>query len=135
VLAGISYPRVADALGRRAALLWAAIITIIFTIVQACSVNIAMFTVARVFVGYGNAAGTIAAPTYLAETLPYKWRGWGLALINDFYYVGMLTDHKNGMMWTNRLDRRPDCCRHHIWHSQHSVDLVMEDTLRLPAFI
>ncbi|KAF2647033.1 MFS sugar transporter-like protein [Lophiostoma macrostomum CBS 122681] len=75
VLAGISYSRVTDILGRRAALLWAAVITVVFVIIQTCSVNIAMFTVARVFVGYGNAASTIAAPAYLAETLPFKWRG------------------------------------------------------------
>jgi MFS family permease len=89
VLAGFTYPKVTDVLGRRAALFWAAVITIVFIVIQTCSVNIAMFTVARIFVGYGNAAATIAAPTYLAETLPYKWRGWGLALINDLYYTGM----------------------------------------------
>jgi MFS family permease len=88
-LAGITYSKATDYLGRRAAMFWAALITIIFVVIQAAAVNIAMFTVGRILVGYGTAASSIAAPTYLAETLPYKWRGWGLGLMTDFYYVGM----------------------------------------------
>lgn len=76
-----------------------------------------MFVVARIMIGYGNAASTIAAPTYVAETLPYKWRGWGLALITDFYYVGenykiynmFGTDVVSAHRW---LDRS----RHYFWH-------------------
>lgn len=87
-IAGMTYSYVTDRTGRRAAMFWAAILTIVFAIVQTASVNIAMFTVARILVGYGVAASSIAAPTYLAETLPYTWRGWGLGLMTDFYYVG-----------------------------------------------
>lgn len=89
MIAGLTYSPVTDKLGRRAALFWAATITIVSVIIQTCAVNIAMFVVTKIMIGYGNAASTIAAPTYVAETLPYKWRGWGLALITDFYYVGM----------------------------------------------
>jgi MFS family permease len=88
VIAGVTYPRVTDYIGRRNAMLWAALITIIFVVVQTAAVNIAMFTVARIMIGYGTAASSIAGPTYVAETLPYNWRGWGLGLMTDFYYVG-----------------------------------------------
>lgn len=93
VLAGLTFPKIADHMGRRAAMFWAALLTTVFVVVQAAAVNIAMFTVARIFIGYGNAASSIAAPTYLAETLPYKQRAWGLGLVCDFYYVGKWPEH------------------------------------------
>lgn len=47
-----------------------------------------MFVVSRAFVGFGITLSMIAATAYAAETLPLKWRGWGVGLIGDLYYVG-----------------------------------------------
>ncbi|TLD37196.1 MFS sugar transporter-like protein [Venturia nashicola] len=90
ILAGISYGWVADHIGRRPALFWAAVITFIAVIVQSASQNIGMFVFARILVGYGTTASGMTGPAYLAETLPLHHRAWGLGLFNDFYYVGGL---------------------------------------------
>ncbi|KAJ6461643.1 general substrate transporter [Mycena vulgaris] len=49
-----------------------------------------MFVAARILIGFGTSASALSGPAYLAETLPFKWRGWGLGIFNDFYYVGGL---------------------------------------------
>lgn len=88
ILAGISYGWVTDKIGRRPALFWAAVITLIAVVIQSASQNIGMFVFARVLVGYGTTASGLTGPAYLAETLPLHHRAWGLGLFNDFYYVG-----------------------------------------------
>ena len=65
-----------------------ALITLIGIIIQATSQNIAMFVVARFIVGVGNGATFLCGPIYLAEIFPLKWRGIGLGIFMDFYYVG-----------------------------------------------
>lgn len=80
-----------DEYGRRFALFWAAIITVVAAIIQAASVNIGMFCTARIIVGFGTTASAISGPAYLAEILPWNQRAWGLALFNDLFYVGALT--------------------------------------------
>ncbi|KAJ3908296.1 general substrate transporter [Lentinula edodes] len=49
-----------------------------------------MFVIARIVLGFGINASGLSGPAYLAETLPLHWRGWGLGLFNDLYYVGGL---------------------------------------------
>lgn len=90
VIAGLGWGRVTDTIGRRPAQLWAAVLTIIAVILQTAAQNIAMFVVARILVGFGTSASGLSGPAYLAETLPYKWRAWGVGVFNDFYYVGGL---------------------------------------------
>lgn len=76
---------ISDKFGRRPALFWGSIITIIGIILQAAAQNIAMFVVARIILGFGTAVSGIAATVYLSETFPYRWRAWGVGLLNDFY--------------------------------------------------
>jgi MFS family permease len=90
IFAGLTFGKITDLIGRRPALLWAAIITLFAVILQSAAQNIAMFVVARVFIGFGTSASGLTGPTWLAETLPVKTRAWGLGVFNDFYYVGML---------------------------------------------
>jgi MFS family permease len=85
IVAGLTYPFVMARVSRRAAFG-----TIFFVALRGASRNIAMSIAARIGMGYGKACFTMAAPTYLAETFPYKSRGWALGLISDFYYVGTL---------------------------------------------
>ncbi|ORY62127.1 general substrate transporter [Pseudomassariella vexata] len=79
-----------DKYGRRWGLFWAAVITIVAAVIQALSIHVAMFCAARVLIGFGTTASVITGPAYLAETLPWNQRAWGLALFDDFYYVGAL---------------------------------------------
>lgn len=79
-----------DKYGRRVALFYAAVITIGAAGLQAASQNIAMFCTARIIIGFGTTASAITAPAYLAETLPWDQRAWGLGLFDDLFYVGAL---------------------------------------------
>ncbi|TVY84968.1 Lactose permease [Lachnellula suecica] len=89
-IAGFFYGLVTDAIGRKNSLLLAAIITILGVILQTASQNVAMFVVSRIIIGFGTAGSGSAGPTYLAETLPFEWRAWGLGVFYDFWYVGGL---------------------------------------------
>jgi len=86
-LAGLFYGRVTDAIGRRPAMLWAAVLTVLAVALQTAARNAATFVLARVLVRLGTSASGLAGPAYLAETLPSRWRAWGLGAFNDFYYV------------------------------------------------
>jgi MFS family permease len=90
-LAGLTWGKVTDIIGRRPALFWAAVITIVAIVLQTAAQDIAMFVVARILVGFGTSASGLSGPVYLAETLPFHWRGWGLGIFNDCYYVGRWT--------------------------------------------
>lgn len=81
---------VTDQLGRRPALLWAAVITLLAVVLQTAAQDVAMFVIARMLIGFGTCASGLSGPVYLAETLPLHWRGWGLGFFNDCYYVGGL---------------------------------------------
>ncbi|KAF9067333.1 sugar transporter [Rhodocollybia butyracea] len=90
-VAAVTWGKVTDVIGRRPALLWAAIISLIAVILQSAAQNVAMFVIARIILGYGTSASGISGPAYLAETLPLHWRGWGLGVFNDFYYISVPT--------------------------------------------
>ncbi|KAI0148544.1 putative hexose carrier protein [Xylariaceae sp. FL1272] len=86
VIAGL----VTDRLGRRLAIFWSSIITLIGIILQAAAQNIAMFVIARILLGFGTIISGIASGVYLSETFASRWRAWGVGLLNNFYYVGAL---------------------------------------------
>lgn len=81
---------IADRLGRRPAIFWGSLITIVGIILQTAAQDIAMFVVARIVLGFGSAVSGIAAGVYLSETFASRWRAWGVGLLNDFYYIGAL---------------------------------------------
>lgn len=76
---------IADQFGRRPAILWGSIITLLGVLLQTAAQNIAMFVVARIILGFGIAVSGIAGGVYLSETSPSRWRAWGVGLLNDFY--------------------------------------------------
>ncbi|ORX97015.1 putative hexose carrier protein [Clohesyomyces aquaticus] len=80
----------ADSLGRRPAIFWGCVITLVGVLLQTAAQNIAMFVVARIILGFGSQVSGIAGGVYLSETFPSRWRAWGVGLLNDFYYVGAL---------------------------------------------
>ena len=87
-LAGLVYGKVSDGIGRRPALFYAALITVLAVVLQGAAQNVGMFVVARILIGFGTSASGVTGPVYLAETLPVRWRAWGVGVFNDFYYVG-----------------------------------------------
>ncbi|RDW57613.1 MFS sugar transporter-like protein [Coleophoma cylindrospora] len=89
-LSGLLYGYVVDAIGRKPALLYGALFTVFAAVIQAAAQNTAMFVVARILIGIGTGASGVAGPVYLAETLPPKWRAWGLGVFYDCWYVGGL---------------------------------------------
>lgn len=76
---------VSDRLGRRPAIFWGSLITLLGVLLQTAAQNIAMFIVARIFLGFGSQLSGIAAGVYLSETFASRWRAWGVGLLNDFY--------------------------------------------------
>lgn len=88
ILAGLSMGKVTDLIGRRPALFYSATITLIAVVIQTAAQNVAMFVIGRILIGFGTSASGLCGPVYLAETLPFKWRAWGLGVFNDFFYVG-----------------------------------------------
>ncbi|PPQ81957.1 hypothetical protein CVT25_014686 [Psilocybe cyanescens] len=89
-LVAFCYGQFTDRIGRRPALLWAALITVFAVILQTAAQNVSMFVIARILIGFGTSASGLCGPVYLAETLPFQRRAWGLGVFNDFYYVGGL---------------------------------------------
>ncbi|EFX05030.1 hexose transporter [Grosmannia clavigera kw1407] len=89
-VASFFYGTLTDYYGRKKAMWLSAIITLVGVVIQAAAQDIAMFVVARFIVGLGNGATYVCGPIYLAECFPTRWRGPGLALFTDMYYVGSL---------------------------------------------
>ncbi|KAI6355907.1 hypothetical protein MCOR25_008063 [Pyricularia grisea] len=109
-LACLCWGSLIDNYGRRNGLFWSSVLTIVAAGLQGGAVNVAMFCIARVIIGFGTTASVIAGSAYLAETLPWNKRAWGLGLFDDFFYVGALvasgvtySTYKIGSTWAWRL--------------------------------
>jgi MFS family permease len=76
---------ISDRLGRRPAIFWGSLILLVGIVLQTAAQNIAMFVIARIILGVGNAISGVSAGVYLSETFPSRWRAWGVGLLNDFY--------------------------------------------------
>lgn len=87
---GIFFGKVPDVIGRKPSMFYAAVISIVGTAIQAAAQNIGMFLAARFILGFGIGATYVSCPTFLAETLPEKYRTFGLGAFTDLYYVGAL---------------------------------------------
>lgn len=73
---------ITDRLGRRPAIFWGTLVTLIGIILQGAAQNIAMFVIARIILGWGSAISGVAATVYLTETFPSRWRTWGVGVSN-----------------------------------------------------
>jgi MFS family permease len=76
--------------GRREAIYWAALLTIIGGTIQGASQNIGMFIAGRCIVGSGMGLAQTAAPTLVAETCPVEYRAFALGLYYACWGVGTL---------------------------------------------
>lgn len=79
-----------DKFGRRPTIFVGSAITIVGIIIQGSAQNIAMFVVGRAILGLGASGAAVAAAVYLTETFSATWRPWGVAILQNFYYVGAL---------------------------------------------
>jgi MFS family permease len=76
---------ISDRIGRRPAIFWGSVITLVGVLLQTATQDIAMFVVARIVLGFGAALSGIAGGVYLSETFPSQWRAWGVGMLNNFY--------------------------------------------------
>jgi MFS family permease len=76
---------IADRLGRRPAIFWGSLLTLVGVLLQTASQDIAMFVVARIVLGFGAAVSGIAGGVYLSETFSSRYRAWGVGMLNNFY--------------------------------------------------
>jgi MFS family permease len=76
---------ISDRLGRRPAILWGSVITLLGVLLQTAAQNVAMFVIARIILGFGTGLSGIAGGVYLSETFPSRWRAWGVGMLNNFY--------------------------------------------------
>jgi MFS transporter, SP family, arabinose:H+ symporter len=65
----------ADRFGRKATLLWIGVLYFVGAVGSALATNVGMFIVARVIGGLGIGISTVAAPLYISEIAPPKFRG------------------------------------------------------------
>ncbi|ORY21512.1 putative sugar transporter [Naematelia encephala] len=79
-----------DRLGRRPTIFWSSIVSLIGIVIQSAAQNIAMFVVGRAILGLGSCWAGVASAVYLTETFSARWRSWGVAILQNFYYVGAL---------------------------------------------
>ncbi|KAH4198067.1 hypothetical protein HBI95_184020 [Parastagonospora nodorum] len=76
--------------GRREAIFWSAVITLVGGVIQGASQNIAMFIAGRLIVGFGMGLAQTSTPTLLAETVPVQYRGFAMGLYYACWGVGTL---------------------------------------------
>ncbi|KAL6650832.1 hypothetical protein ACP70R_009757 [Stipagrostis hirtigluma subsp. patula] len=82
--------RVTRAIGRQAVMLAGGALFFAGAAVNAAAVNIAMLIVGRMLLGFGIGFTNQAAPVYLAETAPPKWRGAFTTGFQLFLSIGNL---------------------------------------------
>jgi MFS family permease len=74
-----------DYLGRRMTMFWFSMVALIGILLQTAAQDVAMFTVARIVLGFGSGVNGIAAGVYLNEVFANRWRVWGVGTLNNFY--------------------------------------------------
>jgi sugar porter (SP) family MFS transporter len=80
---------VADRIGRRATLVWAAGIFIVGSLLAPLSPNVAVLIVARAIIGLGIGFTSVTAPVYVSELAPPQSRGMLIGLYQFALTVGI----------------------------------------------
>jgi len=71
---------IADRIGRRATLVWAAAIFIVGSVLSPLAANVSMLIVARAIIGIGIGFSSVTAPVYVSELAPPQSRGMLIGL-------------------------------------------------------
>ncbi|XP_044966720.1 sugar transport protein MST1-like [Hordeum vulgare subsp. vulgare] len=102
VLSSLVASRVTRRVGRQAVMLTGGALFLAGSAVNAAAVNIAMLIIGRMLLGFGVGFTAQAAPLYLAETSPAKWRGAFTAAYHVFLVIGTLAATVTNY-FTNRI--------------------------------
>uniref|UniRef100_A0A0D9W5P9 Major facilitator superfamily (MFS) profile domain-containing protein n=1 Tax=Leersia perrieri TaxID=77586 RepID=A0A0D9W5P9_9ORYZ len=89
-LSSLVASRVTRKVGRQAIMLTGGALFLVGSAFNAGAVNIAMLIIGRMLLGVGVGFTTQAAPLYLAETAPTRWRGAFTTAYHFFLVVGTL---------------------------------------------
>lgn len=79
-----------DSLGRRKVMLVIALLFVVGTIVASFAYSIGMIVWGRIILGFAIGVGSYAAPLYIAEAAPFKWRGALVTLNQLAITIGIL---------------------------------------------
>ncbi|TVU14362.1 hypothetical protein EJB05_37825, partial [Eragrostis curvula] len=95
--------RVTRRVGRQAIMLIGGMLFVAGSVINAAAVNIAMLIIGRLLLGFGIGFTLQAAPVYLSETAPAKWRGAFTSAYNAFVVIGLLSATVANY-FTNRIE-------------------------------
>jgi hypothetical protein len=135
-----------DSLGRRPTIFWGAALSLVGIVLQTAAQNIAMFTIARVILGFGTAVSGIASGVYLSETFASQYRAWGVGLLNDFCKSVSSTREAWGLhdpcsdvlminLTMNRLCRCSHRSRNHAWDRTVAEYMGVESAISIPRHL
>ncbi|TVU14361.1 hypothetical protein EJB05_37824, partial [Eragrostis curvula] len=102
-LSSLVASRVTRRVGRQAIMLIGGILFLAGSVINAAAVNIAMLIIGRMLLGFGLGFTLQAAPLYLSETAPAKWRGAFTSAYNAFLVIGILSAAVTNYI-TNRIE-------------------------------
>ncbi|GJN27424.1 hypothetical protein PR202_gb15448 [Eleusine coracana subsp. coracana] len=102
-LSSLVASRVTRRVGRQAIMLIGGMLFLAGSIINAAAVNIAMLIIGRMLLGFGLGFTLQAAPVYLSETAPAKWRGAFTSAYNAFVVIGILSATVTNY-FTNRIE-------------------------------
>ncbi|KAL6650828.1 hypothetical protein ACP70R_009753 [Stipagrostis hirtigluma subsp. patula] len=77
--------------GRQSIMLIGGVLFLVGSITNAAAMNIVMLIIGRMLLGFGLGFTLQAAPVYLSETAPARWRGAFTSSYNAFVVIGMLS--------------------------------------------
>ncbi|CAN6269966.1 unnamed protein product [Urochloa humidicola] len=90
-LSSLVASRVTRRVGRQGIMLIGSALFLAGSVINAAAVNIAMLIIGRMLLGFGLGFTLQAAPVYLSETAPPKWRGAFTSAYNAFVVIGILS--------------------------------------------
>ncbi|XP_062224793.1 sugar transport protein MST1-like [Phragmites australis] len=102
MLSSLVASRVTRTVGRQAIMLIGGVLFLAGSAVNAGAINIAMLIVGRMLLGFGVGFTAQAAPLYLSETSPARWRGAFTTAYNIFLVLGTLAATVTNY-FTNRI--------------------------------
>jgi MFS transporter, SP family, sugar:H+ symporter len=87
-LSSLVASRVTRRVGRQAIMLAGGVLFLLGSVINAAAANVATLIVGRLLLGFGVGFTTQAAPLYLAETSPARWRGAFTGAYHSFLCAG-----------------------------------------------
>ena len=93
---------VADRIGRRATLVWAAVIFIVGSLLAPLATNVTVLILARAIIGLGIGFTSVTAPVYVSELAPPQWRGMLIGLYQFALTIGIALADLVGYLLANQ---------------------------------